>query len=367
MTMPGRKFTLGEYRYGFNGKEMEDEITIGDLDFGARIYDSRIGRWLSVDPLQSKYSFLTPYHFAGNNPTASIDRGGLDTIRFVTTVIIHEPYSGLGGMKFGGAAYTSAQVKIIPAPGADIFYVDVTTQKNSAHGQSSSTTKTTEFFPNARLGDKGGVLGGSSNITKSGVWWQSGDLDVISLSRISSDDLVTYLEKHDPNSYGGIHYNKLGIRLQSTLQTTGQVLMLMDGVFTGLSALTSAKSVWSLVSVKRGLEIERLAGGNLPKNFPVIDKWVNNTVTSIKSVDLTAASYQEPSKLRSLINGYANKLAEFNGKNFSGVNVPVNPQTLKTLEVFYQPGVGTQAQLNLFSELQGTTSGGVKLIFTAIK
>ena len=41
------------YRYGFNGMEMDNEVkgTGNHIDFGARGYDSRIGRWLSVDPL----------------------------------------------------------------------------------------------------------------------------------------------------------------------------------------------------------------------------------------------------------------------------------------------------------------------------
>ncbi|MFH2095809.1 MAG: hypothetical protein ABIJ16_08895, partial [Bacteroidota bacterium] len=42
------------HRFGFNGQEKDDEITGvtgSHLDFGARIYDARIGRLLSIDPL----------------------------------------------------------------------------------------------------------------------------------------------------------------------------------------------------------------------------------------------------------------------------------------------------------------------------
>ena len=49
------------YRFSFNGKEKDDEVKgIGNsLDFGARIYDSRLGRWMSLDPMQSKYPSLS--------------------------------------------------------------------------------------------------------------------------------------------------------------------------------------------------------------------------------------------------------------------------------------------------------------------
>ena len=46
------------------------------IDFGARIYDSRIAKFLSVDPLSASYSWYTPYQFAGNNPIFFIDRNG---------------------------------------------------------------------------------------------------------------------------------------------------------------------------------------------------------------------------------------------------------------------------------------------------
>ena len=79
MQMPGRTFTgTTSYRYGFNGKENDNEISgAGNkLDFGARIYDSRLGRWLSRDPLAEKYPNASPYNFALNNPVAAIDPDG---------------------------------------------------------------------------------------------------------------------------------------------------------------------------------------------------------------------------------------------------------------------------------------------------
>ncbi|WP_431212104.1 RHS repeat domain-containing protein [Puia sp. P3] len=70
----------GRYRYGFNGKENDDDVK-GDgdqVDYGMRAYDSRVGRFLSVDPLQKKYAFYTPYQFAGNKPIWAVDLDGLE-------------------------------------------------------------------------------------------------------------------------------------------------------------------------------------------------------------------------------------------------------------------------------------------------
>jgi len=73
---------IGEdlYRFGYNGKEKINEAYgEGNLyDYGFRIYDPRIGRFLSVDPLAKSYPWYTPYQFAGNKPIIAIDLDGLE-------------------------------------------------------------------------------------------------------------------------------------------------------------------------------------------------------------------------------------------------------------------------------------------------
>jgi RHS repeat-associated protein len=82
MVMPGRQFasSSGDYRFGFNGMEKDGEEWTGSsgnqLDFGARIYDSRLGRFLSLDPLSKKFPSEGNYSFAGNDPISNIDEEG---------------------------------------------------------------------------------------------------------------------------------------------------------------------------------------------------------------------------------------------------------------------------------------------------
>jgi RHS repeat-associated protein len=81
-TEPGRVLISDEYRYGFNGMEKDDEIkgSGNHYDFGARMYDSRLGKFLSLDPLSYQFPWASPYSFAGNDVIRSIDAGGLKKI-----------------------------------------------------------------------------------------------------------------------------------------------------------------------------------------------------------------------------------------------------------------------------------------------
>ena len=77
--MPGRSFSGSGYRFGFNGKEKDDEIkgAGNSLDFGARIYDTRVEWWFSVDPKFKKGPGLSPYSAFFDNPISHIDENGM--------------------------------------------------------------------------------------------------------------------------------------------------------------------------------------------------------------------------------------------------------------------------------------------------
>jgi RHS repeat-associated protein len=79
MEMPERGYNAETYRYGFNGKENDKET--GWQDYGFRLYDKRICRFPSVDPLTAKYPELTPYQFASNTPIMAIDLDGLEAVK----------------------------------------------------------------------------------------------------------------------------------------------------------------------------------------------------------------------------------------------------------------------------------------------
>ena len=67
-------------RYGFNGKENDNEVkgNGNQQNYGMRIYDTRLGRFLSIDPLFKTYPFYTLYQFAGNSPILFVDMDGLE-------------------------------------------------------------------------------------------------------------------------------------------------------------------------------------------------------------------------------------------------------------------------------------------------
>jgi RHS repeat-associated protein len=78
MQMPGRVVVeMPEgYRYGFNGMEKENAVNEDGYDFGARLYNSWNGKFLSIDPYSAKFPSESNYIFAGNNPIYFIDFKG---------------------------------------------------------------------------------------------------------------------------------------------------------------------------------------------------------------------------------------------------------------------------------------------------
>ncbi|PKP48080.1 MAG: hypothetical protein CVT95_04790 [Bacteroidetes bacterium HGW-Bacteroidetes-12] len=77
--MPTETYNFREgYRYGFNGKEKDGEIQGegNSYDYGFRIYNPRLGRFLSLDPLALQFVNLSPYNYVFGNPTMFVDPSG---------------------------------------------------------------------------------------------------------------------------------------------------------------------------------------------------------------------------------------------------------------------------------------------------
>lgn len=102
-----------DYRFGFNGQEKDNEIKgVGNsLSFQYRIYDSRLGKFLSVDPLASSYPWNSTYAFAENDVIRCIDLEGLEsyevsgneiTIHAIFVVFKNRPDMLIGEKMYSG-------------------------------------------------------------------------------------------------------------------------------------------------------------------------------------------------------------------------------------------------------------------------
>jgi RHS repeat-associated protein len=79
-----------QYSYGFNGKENDNEVVgtgSGTQDYGLRIYNPALGRFLSLDPLSKNFPWMSPYHFAGNTPIQAIDLEGAEILNKVFVMV----------------------------------------------------------------------------------------------------------------------------------------------------------------------------------------------------------------------------------------------------------------------------------------
>jgi RHS repeat-associated protein len=66
----------GNNKYQYNEKEWNDDFGLGWNDYGARFYNSAIGRWNNLDPLSELTEQCSPYSYVRNNPMNRIDPDG---------------------------------------------------------------------------------------------------------------------------------------------------------------------------------------------------------------------------------------------------------------------------------------------------
>ena len=180
--MPGRQFNNSTYRYGFNGQEKVDEVynvSGSYLDFEFRGYDSRLGRFMKVDPLTKKYPELTPYQFASNTPIWAKELEGLEAN--YSNGSAEEPFGG-GNIPEGNKTDHSGPLSDSHAAELNVVSGDANA---STFGKNASVeVRTGSFNKNDNLKNRignfmenGGRLGGHASIkTNEGTFGFSGGI-----------------------------------------------------------------------------------------------------------------------------------------------------------------------------------------------
>ncbi|MCH2236144.1 MAG: hypothetical protein MK078_18070 [Crocinitomicaceae bacterium] len=77
------------YRYGFQGQEKDNEVYDSDgssVNYSFRMYNSRVARFLSVDPIAKEFPHNAPYNFSENRVLDGIELEGLEVIHYTSNL-----------------------------------------------------------------------------------------------------------------------------------------------------------------------------------------------------------------------------------------------------------------------------------------
>jgi len=88
--LPGR--SSGNHRFNFQGEESDQEWLNGAVAFKYRIHDTRIGRFLSIDPLAASYPHNSSYAFSENRLIDAIELEGLESFEIRKLPNVPKPH-----------------------------------------------------------------------------------------------------------------------------------------------------------------------------------------------------------------------------------------------------------------------------------
>jgi len=209
LPMPGRSFNSGDYKYGMNGQEKDDEI-VGSgnmLAFEFREYDTRLGRFFAVDPLSKKYPELTPYQFASNTPIWAKELEGLEAN--YTSETKADPFGG---------TETAGTKSEFSGPRSEGFMEENKLVEGSTKASAIGVKTTVDVFV-GRSGITGGKLGGHAilNLGDQGAFSFSNrtkkdedgtDADGSNhLFAKSGDNANSIFKNYSPTKYNDIKFN----------------------------------------------------------------------------------------------------------------------------------------------------------------
>jgi len=189
---------LNQYQY--NSKEKQANFGLNWNDYGARMYDSQIGRWHGVDPVARKAPSFSSYVYVLNNPLRFVDPNGEFPIEINIRSFAPPAYFALGnwvgdGRGFSTSADVSSRIRQITS------YETTTKEYSTTSFGSTSTalygghilTADSEAYVDGGSGRSSTInthlYGNDDAVIPGWEGFPSPDIDVHSAFNISTSDL----------------------------------------------------------------------------------------------------------------------------------------------------------------------------------
>ena len=354
---PPRLQNVSTTRKGFT--EHEHLNTVELIHMNGRVYDYRLGRFLSVDPfIQAPLNSqsLNPYSYIMNNPLSGTDptgyltkakgddppsQGKEDSCSTGTHLKHGGDCEGMGvtgSNQIGKAGNAKTREAAIARAEAG-----AKSGQNTEDPQHGNTPDKKPFNANDNTGEYEAVYGEPGQPV---TWVRHGE----SQTSGSGDPMTDYWRD-------GLHAAASAYEVVVLWASGLGEVGLGEDVAAGAAGMrraaadsgSAADSVWTLNPFVRGQRIEQALGHNLPSNFPVIDRFQNGMATSIKSLDLGAPTYQSTATLSRTLNGYIDKVASFQGRSWAGVNIRAQDISGRALDLAV-PGRGSAAQQTIINQ-----------------
>lgn len=128
-------------------------------------------------------------------------------------------------------------------------------------------------------------------------------------------DFEFYKIKNDNNMFAiDVNYSiSTGVLPKIKIEQSGMGRFWTDGS----NSNEQVEDIWSLDNFTRGRKIREIFRANLPFNFPLISSFHRTTgkVVMIKSMDLTAVSYEDPVNVKRRIQTFIKELSDYRGQS----------------------------------------------------
>ncbi len=131
------------------------------------------------------------------------------------------------------------------------------------------------------------------------------------------------------------------------------VVLAGAGLLAAGTAADEPSPIWKLGWAKRGqMTNEKFGDPTFPDNYPIIDQISNGIATSVKSIDLNAATYRNDISLANRLLQYVEGVRNFDGADWGDLDIQAGQITGRAIQLIVPKGSMTAAQRTIIDQVR---------------